>query len=172
MIKKIIFIILMILFCLIFVGCGLHSDEDNPTLDIHEGAAFDGKLDDTTNFIGDEDSFIFTWLTYSELQVEESIKKQADYEKHIDSLFVNMKDIGVTDCFVQVRPFADAVYESEYYPLSIYAEKAEGFDVFAALGGCSFCCDINSTGKEYRCSRLDKSLSYQLSAAVRRQHME
>ena len=123
----------MALFCLFFVGCGLHSDEDNPTLDIHEDAAFDGKLDNTTNVIGDEDSFIFTWLTYSELQVKENTKKQADYEKYIDSLFINMKDIGVTDCFVQVRPFADAIYESEYYPLSVYAEKAVGFDVFESI---------------------------------------
>ena len=133
MTKKIIYIILVLMFCLSLFGCGLHSDEDNPTLDIHENAAFDGKLDDTTNIIGDEDSFIFTWLTYSELKVRDSIKNQQAYENYIDSLFVNMKKTGVTDCFVQVRPFADAVYESQYYPTSIYALKAENFDVLESI---------------------------------------
>ena len=133
MIKKLVYIILLIVGCLMLAACGLHSDEDNPTLDIHEDAAFDGKLDDTTKAMNDEDSFIFTWLTYSELQVKEITKKQQDYEKYIESLFENMKKIFVTDCFVQVRPFADSVYPSKYYPLSVYAEKAEGFDVLESI---------------------------------------
>ncbi|MBO7319414.1 MAG: family 10 glycosylhydrolase, partial [Clostridia bacterium] len=133
MIKKLVYIILLIVGCLMLAACGLHSDEDNPTLDIHEDAAFDGKLDDTTKAMNDEDSFIFTWLTYSELQVKENTKKQQDYEKYIESLFENMKKIFVTDCFVQVRPFADSVYPSKYYPLSVYAEKAEGFDVLESI---------------------------------------
>ena len=133
MIKKIIAVILLTAICFIFAACGLHSDEDNPTLDIHEDAVFDGKLDDTTKAISDDDSFIFTWITYSELQVKDSTKNKEDYESYIESLFMNMKDIGVTDCFVQVRPFADAMYRSEYYPLSSYAQKAEGFDVFESV---------------------------------------
>ncbi len=154
MIKKIIYIILMLIACLSLVGCGLHSDEDNPTLDIHENAAFDGKLDDTTKAISDDDSFIFTWLTYSELQVKDGTKNKEDYENHIESLFTNMKDMGVTDCFVQVRPFADAVYSSQYYPLSIYAKKAEGFDVFKCVISVakSFDIDIHAWINPYRIS--------------------
>ena len=133
MLKKIICLVLMLLICLIFTACGLHSDDDNPTLDIHENAAFDGKLDDTTNGIGNEDSFIFTWMTYSEIAVTDALKEKSGYEKHIDSLFKKMKTAGVTDCFVHVRPFADAMYSSEYYPLSVYMEKAEGFDPFDVI---------------------------------------
>jgi uncharacterized lipoprotein YddW (UPF0748 family) len=144
----------MLMLCLILVGCGLHSDEDNPTLDINEGAVFDDKLDDTTNIVGDEDSFIFTWLTYSELQVTDSRKNRADYEKYIDSLFVNMSSIGVTDCFVQVRPFADAIYESRYYPLSLYANKAEDFDVFESIISVAekYSIDIHAWVNPYRIS--------------------
>ncbi len=126
--KRLIYIILLILLLLCFAGCGIHSSEDNPTLDIHENAAYDGKLDNTTKAISDDDSFIFTWLTYGELSVTESLKEKSDYEAYIDGLFKNMKEIGVTDCFVQVRPFADALYESEIFPLSAYAEKAGNFD--------------------------------------------
>lgn len=133
MIKKLLCIMLLLIFCMLLCGCGLHSDEDNPTLDIHEEAIYDGKLDDAPDPISDEDSFIFTWLTYSELRVTPELKNESDYEKHINSYFVNMKEIGVTDCFVQVRPFADAMYKSEIFPISIYAENAENFDVLSTL---------------------------------------
>ncbi len=132
--KKLMYItMLLLLLLLCFVGCGIHSDQDNPTLDIHENAAFDGKLDNTNGAIVDEDSFIFTWLTYSELNVTENRKEKAVYENYISSLFDNMKKIGVTDCFVQVRPFADAICESELFPRSVYAEKAVDFDPFELI---------------------------------------
>lgn len=131
--KRLICIILLIMILLCFAGCGIHSSEDNPTLDIHENAAYDGKLDNTTKAMSDDDSFIFTWLTYAELSVTESLKEKSVYESYIDRLFKNMKEIDVTDCFVQVRPFADAVYESEFFPTSIYAEKAENFDPFEII---------------------------------------
>ena len=133
MIKKLICIVMMLILCFMLYGCGLHSDDDNPTLDIHEDAVFDGQLDNTTNPVGNEDAFIFTWMTYSELMVTSELKTKEAYEKHIDSYFVNMKEIGVTDCFVQVRPFADAMYKSEFFPVSKYAVNAEGFDVLEVI---------------------------------------
>ena len=133
MIKKLICIVIILVLCLLMYGCGLHSDDDNPTLDIHENAAFDGQLDNTTNPVGNEEAFIFTWMTYSELMVTPELKTKDAYEKYIDSYFVNMKEIGVTDCFVQVRPFADAMYKSEIFPVSRYAVNAEGFDVFEVI---------------------------------------
>lgn len=133
MIKKIICIILSLLLCLLLTACGLHSDEDNPTLDIHENALFDGRLDDTTKAISDEDSFIFTWMTYSEIAVTQKLREKTAYEKHIASLFDKMKSAGVTDCFVHVRAFADAMYPSELFPESKYASGAEGFDPFQVI---------------------------------------
>lgn len=131
--KKYIYIILTILLLLCFTACGLHSDDDNPTLDINENAAFDGKLDDTTKAISDDDAFIFTWLTYSELRVTSETENKKDYQKYIENYFANMKEVGVTDCFVQVRPFADSMYPSDIFPLSIYAKNAENFDPFAVV---------------------------------------
>ena len=131
--KKFVCIIILIMLILCFTACGLHSDEDNPTLDIHENAAYDGKLDNTTKAISDEESFIFTWIAYSELRVTPELKNENNYKEHIGKYFSNMKEIGVTDCFVQVRPFADSVYPSEIFPLSVYAENAVDFDPFAAI---------------------------------------
>ena len=61
--KKLILIVISLLLMISLTGCGLHSDNDNPTLDIHENAVYDGKLDDTTKALSDDDSFIFTWFT-------------------------------------------------------------------------------------------------------------
>lgn len=133
MIKKLFCFVVLLLLCFLMCGCGLHSDSDNPTLDIHENAAFDGQLDNTTNPIGNEEAFIFTWMTYSELTVTEKLKNKEAYREYIDAYFENMKRVGVTDCFVQVRPFADAMYKSELFPVSKYAVNAEDFDVLETV---------------------------------------
>lgn len=133
MIKKLFCIIMTVAICFSLVGCGLYSSDDNPTLDVHEEAVFDDDEEDTSKAMSDEDSFLFTWMTYSEIRVTDALAEKTAYEKHIKGLFNNMKKIGVTDCFVQVRPFADAMYKSEYYPLSVYAEKAKDFDPFAVI---------------------------------------
>ena len=133
MLKKILCIVLLIIVCLILTACGLHSDNDNPTLDIHENAAFDGKLDDTTKAIGDEDSFIFTWMTYSEIAVTDKLIEKESYKEHIISIFGKIKNAGVTDCFVHVRAFADAMYPSELFPGSKYAPGNMSFDPFQVI---------------------------------------
>ena len=142
-VKKIICIIIWALFCLIFTGCALYDDDDNPTIDINENAAYEGKFYDKNNNDEDEDSFLFTWLTYSEIRVTQTLKSKTAYKKYIGGLFENMKKIGITDCFVQVRPFADAMYPSEYFPLSIYADLAENFDPFFVIVSLGESYDIN-----------------------------
>lgn len=131
--KKYIYIILLMAVLLCFTGCGIHNDQDNSTIDIHENAALDSDPDNTTKAMSDDDSFIFTWITYGELCITDSLKEKATYENYIDGLFINMREIGITDCFVQVRPFADAMYPSELFPTSAYAEKAEKFDPFETV---------------------------------------
>ena len=125
-------VIALVGICFLLTGCALHDDDDNPILDIHENAAYEGKFYDN-NDSDDEDSFLFTWMTYSEIRVTDDLKTKTAYEKYIGGLFENMKRIGVTDAFVQVRPFADSMYPSEYFPLSIYAGKADSFDPFSVI---------------------------------------
>ena len=158
MIKKIICLVVLAFACLMLTGCALHDDDDNPTLDIHENAAYEGKFYNN-NDSDDEDSFLFTWMTYSEIRVTDALKTKTAYEKYIGGLFENMKKIGVTDAFVQVRPFADAMYPSEYFPLSIYAGKANSFDPFSVIVslGESYDIDIHAWINPYRIS--SKSLS-------------
>ena len=164
MLKKIICLVLILLISFAFTGCVLHADDDNPKLDINENAAYEGKFYNDKDSLGDEDSFIFTWMTYSEIAVTDKLKEKSAYEKHISSLFERMKQAGITDCFVHVRPFADAMYPSEYYPLSIYSQKAKGFDplqVIVSLGE-SYDIGIHAWMNPYRISSkpLAESSSY------------
>lgn len=141
MIKKIVLVIALVGICFLLTGCALHDDDDNPILDIHENAAYEGKFYNKND--DEEDSFLFTWMTYSEIRVTDELKNQTAYEKYIGGLFENMKKIGVTDCFVHVRPFADAMYPSECFPLSVYAEKADNFDPFSVIVSLGESYDIN-----------------------------
>ena len=164
MLKKIICLILLLLISFAFTGCVLHADDDNPKLDINENAAYEGKFYNDNDSLGDEDSFIFTWMTYSEIAVTDKLKEKSAYEKHINSLFERMKRAGITDCFVHVRPFADAMYSSEYYPLSIYSQKAKDFDplqVIVSLGE-SYDIGIHAWVNPYRISSkpLSENSSY------------
>lgn len=72
------------------------------------------------------------WLYFDEMK-----KKAASYEKwktYIDNTFDTCKKNEINTVIFQVRPFADAMYPSEYYPWSKYATgkagKNPGFDPF------------------------------------------
>ena len=156
-------VIALVGICFLLMGCALHDDDDNPILDIHENAAYEGKFYNK-NDDAEEDSFLFTWMTYGEIRVTDELKNKTAYEKYIGGLFENMKKIGVTDCFVHVRPFADAMYPSEYFPLSVYAEKADNFDPFSVIVSLGESHDINIHAwiNPYRISSkpLDKDNEY------------
>lgn len=81
--------------------------------------------------------FSASWLSYIELSPVSGRSTKESYTAYIDGIFDNMKQIGITDVFVQVRPFADAFYPSEYFPSSAYAADVQGgelpFDVFGTV---------------------------------------
>lgn len=125
--KKLLILSLGVIVCFCFSGCQLLTSDDSENLEFHENAAYDSEMIDEDN-----DSFIFTWLSYMEIQVTDVLKEKNDYCGYAESLFLKMKQAGVTDCFVQVRPFADALYSSEIFPQSRYSQKAD-FDVLRVI---------------------------------------
>lgn len=70
------------------------------------------------------------WVSY--LEFSKNGYKEADFKKYIDTMFDNIADMNMNAVIVQVRPFSDAMYESQYFPWSVYASgtqgKAPGFD--------------------------------------------
>ncbi|MBR6567041.1 MAG: family 10 glycosylhydrolase [Clostridia bacterium] len=87
----------------------------------------------------EETDSLFTacWLSYMELSLTGERNTAESYSTYIDGIFDNMKKIGITDVFVQVRPFADAFYPSDIFPSSAYVASDQGgampFDVFGLI---------------------------------------
>ncbi len=67
------------------------------------------------------------WVSYLDFYSLLRGKSEAQFKSNIDTAFKNIKDSGFNTAIVQVRPFADALYPSEYFPWShIINGEAEG----------------------------------------------
>lgn len=69
------------------------------------------------------------WLSYYELSQFTEDNDEAQFKKEITKEFKNLKSKGFNRVTVQVRPFADAFYRSEYFPSSAYCFKTQGAEM-------------------------------------------
>lgn len=64
-------------------------------------------------------------------------KTRAQYKAETDTMFKNIKNLGLNTAFVHLRAFSDAFYESEIYPYSAFISGKEGaslsFDPFEVM---------------------------------------
>ena len=76
------------------------------------------------------------WVSYLEWQQVDFSSAQA-FSADIAAMFDNIADLGATVVLVQVRPFGDALYPSDYYPFSHLCTGTQGqgpgFDPLALL---------------------------------------
>ena len=105
--KRIIVLFLCILFC--FSAC---AKPQNQPIEKE-------KVDETGKITG-------IWLTYAELSVKGKAYTEETYRKYISSLFDSLGKKGITDLFVHVRPFVDALYNSSLFEVSEYASGERG----------------------------------------------
>lgn len=70
------------------------------------------------------------WISYLELQNIFPNKTEAQFKETISKMFKNVKDAGFNTVFVQVRPFGDAIYPSNYFPWSYIISGTEGVNPF------------------------------------------
>ena len=68
------------------------------------------------------------WISYIDLGANQKQKKKTkkQFTKMIDEMFQNVKDMGMNTVVVHVRPFSDALYESDYYPWSAVVSGKQG----------------------------------------------
>ncbi|MFP4697573.1 MAG: glycoside hydrolase family 10 protein [Eubacteriales bacterium] len=66
------------------------------------------------------------WISYLELQPILENKSEEEFRKTINKMFNNVKDTGLNTVIVQVRPFGDALYSSQYFPWSYILTGKEG----------------------------------------------
>lgn len=73
------------------------------------------------------------WLSYLDLKAMllasgDQSAGEKQFTKNIETAFDNMQALGLNTVIAQVRPFSDALYESELFPWSYLAAGAEGKD--------------------------------------------
>ena len=77
-----------------------------------------------------EKEFRAVWISY--LEFKSSGYTEKEFRKHIETMFNEVCERNMNAVVVHVRPFGDAMYESDYFPWSRYASgkqgKAPGFD--------------------------------------------
>lgn len=77
------------------------------------------------------------WISYLDFATILKGKTEAQFTKNISQAFDNVKDLGLNTVLVQVRPYGDALYPSEYFPWSYIVTGTEGkaptFDPLAIM---------------------------------------
>ena len=68
------------------------------------------------------------WVTYMTLDVENETDREAAFKRKIDAVIEDMQRANLNTMVVQVRPFADAIYPSRYYPWSHILSGRQGED--------------------------------------------
>ena len=67
------------------------------------------------------------WISYIELSMEnENDKSEQAFRNKFEKIAENCKGYGLNTLIVQVRPYGDALYKSEYYPWSHILTGTQG----------------------------------------------
>ena len=67
------------------------------------------------------------WVSYMELSMEnDSDKSENSFRNKFEKIAENCRGFGMNTLIVQVRPFGDALYKSEYYPMSHILTGTQG----------------------------------------------
>ena len=66
------------------------------------------------------------WISYLELGPMLEGRSESQFTASVEEMFANCKQLGLDTVFVQVRPFGDALYASDFFPWSHLATGTEG----------------------------------------------
>ena len=74
------------------------------------------------------DIYSAMWISYLEFQSVDFSSKSA-FVKDMTAIFDNCRDMGLNTLIVQVRPFGDALYDSDIFPTSHLVTGTQGADI-------------------------------------------
>ena len=141
--KKVFFPAITILILSVTIAVSSIKNTHSPTVKINESSYDTIPTADTVN-ISNEMRGI--WVTYMELSMEnESDKSENRFREKFEEIALNCKNYGLNTLIVQVRPFCDALYKSEYFPWSHIMTGIQGknptYDPLKIM--CEICNSLN-----------------------------
>ena len=126
--------IFLCLFCLLLLpACGLREENKNGFLIFTTEQKATTSAQHSSNNAPEVRA---CWLSYLELNPQKLKNKDA-YRSYLESIFQPLHRLSITDLFVQVRPFADAIYPSVFFEPSVAVTGSRGstlsFDYLALI---------------------------------------
>lgn len=116
--KIIIFNVILLAICLFFNGCVLVPKNSEKTKSTTQT---ERNIEKSENLTDKNDCVRCIWLTYYELSnITKSCSNENQFSKSIQKVFKEIKEYGFNTVCVQVRPCADAFYNSKVFPVSKY----------------------------------------------------
>ena len=116
----------LVLICIIAVNSLQKTNQEVLTVN-HSTADTAPKSTSDTPTKSDEMRGV--WITYMELSMEnEEDKSENRFTEKFNEIADECKNFGFNTLIVQVRPFCDAVYESDYFPWSHILSGTQGKD--------------------------------------------
>lgn len=103
--------VILLIFVLLFVGCGSFYKEDMPNTE------FDNKTNVGT---------LGVWLSFTE--IANMLSSENGFENEVLLVLENLKELGTKEVYIHVRSHCDAIYKSDYFPLTLEA-GGYSFDV-------------------------------------------
>lgn len=81
----------------------------------------------TQNLMNKNNEMRGVWITYMELSMEnEQDKSENRFREKFKEIALNCKEFNLNTLIVQVRPFCDALYKSDYFPWSHILSGTQG----------------------------------------------
>ena len=108
------------------LGLTLSVDEANGTIKLNSSVDNSDSSTEETDTPSDTEEMKAMWVSY--LELGSSKKTEAQWKAKIDSIIENCIEYGMNTIIFQVRPFGDALYESDYFPWSQYVSGKQGTD--------------------------------------------
>lgn len=140
-----ILIVLSVLICIVAAASykGQNSISNNSDKQATNDTANVFSVKQSTN---NNEEMRGVWISYMELTMEnEEDKSQKRFTEKFEEIAENCKNLGYNTLVVQVRPFCDALYKSDYYPWShiLTGEqgKAPNYDPLKII--CDICREKN-----------------------------
>lgn len=133
MTKKIVMGLFSIVFLVAMTACSGTTATDSSSSNAALGNAVSSQAQDspitnetdTTKAENPEKEYRAMWVSYLEWQQVDFSSENA-FRSDIEAMMQNCEDLGLNTVIAQVRPFADALYSSTYFPWSHLCTGTQG----------------------------------------------